>query len=492
MSTEKPNQVYKPLAGDVESLRALNPFETLLEAVPDPTFFVDRSGKIVIVNSRVEEMFGYGRAELIGQDVEVLVPRSLRRRHVKLRRDYARKPESRAMGMGMELSALCRNGRTLPVEISLRPADDGIVVISVRDVSERRLAMEALRKSEGSLRRLLETVNVIPWEADAETWCFTYVGPQAAAILGYPLDDWYEKDFWVDHIHPEDRDYVVELCSAESLRSDAYEFEYQMLAADGRVVALRDIVSVERDADGRATLRGFMIDVTENRRNREVLRDLGGHLINAQEDERRRIARELHDDLSQGVALLAVRLDMIARDAKSSESVLAERISELSSRTDELSTRVYRIAHELHPANLEHLGLVASLGSLCKELEDQHGLSIEYVHDRVPGKIAADVALCLFRIAQEALRNVDKHSGVRRAHIELRGDNDAFRLRISDSGIGFDVESVRREGGLGLVSMRERLRLVGGQLAIDSGPTLGTSIEASVPLSPRTKRSAER
>jgi signal transduction histidine kinase len=221
---------------------------------------------------------------------------------------------------------------------------------------------------------------------------------------------------------------------------------------------------------------------TALRESHRELRDLTGKLLQAQETERRRIARELHDDLSQSLALLSVQMDLLGQQPPGDGSQLGGRMQEMSDQVKQLSSTVHDLSHRLHPAKLEQVGLVPAVRALCKEPTGSHPLQIEFSHDQVPEAIPRETALCLYRIVQEALRNVVKHSGARHVGVELRGTGEAIRLRIADDGAGFDPGAVDGKGGLGLVSMRERLRLVGGALAIDSRPSGGTRIDVQVPL----------
>jgi PAS domain S-box-containing protein len=232
-----------------------------------------------------------------------------------------------------------------------------------------------------------------------------------------------------------------------------------------------------------------ILDVTERRRaenalreSQRELRELTGKLLLAQETERRRIARELHDDLNQSLALLAVELDLLRQRPAESAAQLAGRVQEMSARVKQLSSSVHDLSHQLHPPKLGQLGLVAAVRSLCRELTQGHGLPIEFTHHEVPRAIPEDTALCLYRIVQEALRNTIKHSGAQHAGVELSGSADAISLRVADDGTGFDLGPVDGKGGLGLVSMRERLHLVHGTITIDSRPSGGTRIDVRVPL----------
>lgn len=252
-------------------------------------------------------------------------------------------------------------------------------------------------------------------------------------------------------------------------------------------------------ADSRHLVLASVVDVTERKRAHEDLREsqrelraLTGKLLQAQDAERRRIARELHDDLNQGLALLAVQLDLLGQDTDESDLLLGGRLKELSDRVKQLSSSVHGLSTLLHPSKLEQLGLVAAVRGLCKELTQVHGLAIEFVDHPMPTSISDDAALCLYRIAQEALHNVIKHSGARRARVELGVEEGAVHLRIVDDGAGFDIDSLGAQGGLGLVGMRERLLLVGGAIAIDTRPSAGTRIDVHVPVPPPGEKPNDR
>jgi PAS domain S-box-containing protein len=228
------------------------------------------------------------------------------------------------------------------------------------------------------------------------------------------------------------------------------------------------------------------------RANQRELQLLARRLLEAQETERSRIARELHDDLNQSLALVSMEMDLLAGSLPGSPTAAAERVRELSGRIKELSSAVHDLSHQLHPSKLEHMGLVAAVRGLCQELRHSHALDVTFTHDPDPGTVPPAAALCLYRIAQEALRNVIKHSGSQRATVSLTGTEDTLQLRITDDGIGFDPAAVTE--GLGLVSMRERLSLIGGTIAIDSRPSGGTRIDVRIPVpsSPDSRTNGEQ
>ena len=217
------------------------------------------------------------------------------------------------------------------------------------------------------------------------------------------------------------------------------------------------------------------------RASTDQVQTLAGRLIAAQEAERKRIARELHDDLSQKLALLSIEIDRLAFDANGSDSV-TRRARTASTHIAEIAAGIHNLSHELHPARLEMLGLGTALQGLCQEMSAAHQARIEFERSPIETTIPEDAALCLFRVAQEALRNVVKHSGARTARVGLRYVDGILELHIVDSGCGFSSQATMN--GIGLVSMRERVSLVGGEIAVQSTPGTGTRISVRVPLHP--------
>jgi signal transduction histidine kinase len=208
-------------------------------------------------------------------------------------------------------------------------------------------------------------------------------------------------------------------------------------------------------------------------------------LIDAEERERTRIARDLHDDIGQRMALLEIRFDQLRKGVPS--TLVEHRIAmdELLTQVDELCTDIQVLAHTLHSPKLEYLGLVKSINSFCKEFANQQKVEIDFKSDDLPIPLPPEVSLSLFRVLQEALHNSVKHSGAHKFEVVLFETSDAIWLIVRDSGLGFDPEEALKSTGLGLVSMRERIKLLKGQFLIDSQVNRGTTIHARVPLSPR-------
>ena len=211
---------------------------------------------------------------------------------------------------------------------------------------------------------------------------------------------------------------------------------------------------------------------------------LAGRLITAQDDERARLARAMHDGLSQDMALLAVELDILGQHPPDAPEQIKHRTDELASKVKALSADVHRMAHGLHPAKLDQLGLAAATTGHCRDVERTHAITVHCECRDVPRLLPPAVARCLYRVTQEALHNVVKHSGAKRASVELTAADGEISLSITDDGKGFDFESVRAEAGLGLISMRERVQLVHGQIEWRSRLGGGTRVDVHVPLPP--------
>lgn len=218
-------------------------------------------------------------------------------------------------------------------------------------------------------------------------------------------------------------------------------------------------------------------DITDRKRAEEVLSGMTRKLIEAQEQERSRIGRELHDDINQRLAMLALELEQLRENPSEVET----RVQELRKRLGDVSDHVQALSHDLHSSKLEYLGVPAGMKSWCKDFAERQKMEIDFNSD-VQSVMPLDVGLCLFRVLQEALHNVIKHSGVRRVEVQLREDSGEIDLIVSDLGRGFDIEAARQGQGLGLTSMQERVRLVNGTITIESKPMNGTTIHVRVPL----------
>jgi signal transduction histidine kinase len=224
-------------------------------------------------------------------------------------------------------------------------------------------------------------------------------------------------------------------------------------------------------------LRG---EIAERKRTDKALEEVAGRLINAQEDERSRIGRELHDHVSQRLGLLAIKIDQLRMHA-STPTTISPALDDLRQQTSEITDDIHSLSHRLHSSMLDHLGIIPALQRLVKECSERHAIPITFTHAPL-ADVPSDVALCLFRVAEESLTNMAKHSHAASARVDITAADEGVRLCVADEGAGFDVDAPDSKAGLGLVSMRERLRLVQGSIRIHSAPSQGTRIDVWVPL----------
>ena len=230
------------------------------------------------------------------------------------------------------------------------------------------------------------------------------------------------------------------------------------------------------------------IDITDRKLADAALANVNRKLIEAQEQERARIGRELHDDVGQRLALLAAEFQQLQENPLILPDVRS-RMGELEKQISEIASDIQLLSHELHSAKLQYLGIVGAAKGFCREFSAQHKMEIDFQTDALPA-LSPDVSLCLFRVLQEALHNSAKHSGVRHFEVRLWGTADEIHLTVKDSGVGFDREQAKMSQGLGLVSMEERLKLVNGSFTIETEPRGGAAIHARVPVESDSARAA--
>ncbi len=374
-------------------------------------------------------------------------------------------------------------------------------LVSLNLETERRRQVErALRESEEQHRFLLETAQAVVWRGAPSTLRFTFVSREGQALLGYPVSRWTEEpDFFRDHVHPEDRDWAVAARAAAGRESRDHQVEFRMLAANGRVVWVRDIVRIVRDAGGRGVESvGVMIDVTERRgaeeelrQSREQLRDLSAHVEWAREEERATISRSIHDDLGQALTALKFELSALRSGAVAGlpSDELCARIDEMSDLVMGTVDHVRRIAKELRPGLLDDLGLVAALEWQVQEFQDTTRIACSLHSELGDVKLPRPLATTCFRTVQEALTNVARHAAARRAEVRISHRSGRLVLEISDDGRGIEADELRSVRSLGLLGMKERARRLGGDVTISGSPGRGTTVTLSVPW---TKLSGDR
>jgi len=347
----------------------------------------------------------------------------------------------------------------------------------------RKRVQQLLRESEERFRLAANTAPVSIWMSGTDKRR-TFFNQGWRNFTGRTMEQEL-GDGWVSGVHPDDLEKCVAIFSASFDARVDFEMEYRLRRFDGVYRWVLDLGAPRYEPD--RTFCGYIgscVDITERKLSEESLRMLTGRLIRAQEEERARIARDLHDDFSQRLALLSIGLGQLWKKVPESDGEERAMILEMLKKTREMSSDIHSLSHQLHSSKLEHVGLGPALRGLCKEVNEKFKIEVRFIERKAHSSIPKDVALCLFRVAQEALGNIVKHSNSKDAQVELGANADGVSLCISDAGRGFDPGLQNSEAGIGLVGMSERLRLVGGTLSVRSEPDRGTDIFAEVPLAP--------
>jgi two-component system sensor histidine kinase UhpB len=353
---------------------------------------------------------------------------------------------------------------------------------------EKRAAEEAQRGAERRYREIFENAAEGIYQVDLPRRIVA-ANPALARIMGYPsaevLMATVEEGGWL-YVFRKERDEFFRLLEEQG---SVHGFECQVYRADRSAISVSMNARAARDDNGKlVSFSGTVVDITELKaaeeamhQYQEELRDLAAQLILAQETESKRLSRELHDVFSQKLAGLGIELGLLRTKPPASPSILQERLGKACDQISELAVGLHQTARRLHPAVLEDLGLEVALANECAAFGDQHGIQVKCDCRKLPERFPDGVSLCLYRVVQESLRNVREHAQARNVRVTVRCGNGEIVLTIADDGRGFVRDTVRGKGGLGLISMAERVRLVGGRLSVVSRPGGGARVEVRVP-----------
>jgi PAS domain S-box-containing protein len=363
-----------------------------------------------------------------------------------------------------------------------------LVALLIRGKRSAR-AERAGRESDDRLRDTIDRAPVMIWTARPDT-TLDYLNQNCVTFTGLPLEKLLDEG-WLDAVHPEDRDYCVGTYTPAFEARTPVRVEYRVRRADGAYRWLLASGIPKFGPDGSfAGYVGCDVDITERRNAEDLIREsraalevshrevqqLAGNLLTAHEDERRHLARELHDDLTQRLARLAIDAGRMESAANAPRGV--RRLREDLVR---LSEDVHSLSYRLHPSVLDDLGLVEALKAECDRVSRHGELRVDVEASAVPAALPAEASLCLFRVAQEALNNAARHAHASAVTVLLSSRSSGLELAVSDNGSGFDPERSLDHASLGLSSMRERVRLLQGEFGIESAPGRGTTVVAWVP-----------
>jgi PAS domain S-box-containing protein len=485
------NRFFTAIIRDVTERRRAEEVQSrhsaIVESSNDAIISANLEGILLSWNAAARRMYGYTKEEAIGRPITIIVPPLLRSEEAAIMQRIGRGERVE----NFETIRMSKSGTRINVSITasaIRDLNGKIVGVSkiARDITQTKKIEAALRENEERFRLVANTAPVMIWMSGPDKLC-TYVNQPWLEFTGRALEAELGNG-WTESVHPVDLTRCMETYKKVFDRREVFRMEYRLRRHDGEYRWIFDQGAPRFDDDGSfAGYVGCCIDVTDRKQAEEALSTVSQRLIEAHEEERTWLARELHDDINQRIALLVASLARVKQFFPSSAVEANSQIDDLCNQATSLGIDVQSLSHRLHSSKLDYLGLKSAAAGLCREVSDQHAVKIDFLSDEMPKNLSKEISLCLFRVLQESLQNAMKHSGSKHFQVTFVSGRDDIRLMVSDFGIGFDPGEALKGRGVGLTNMRERLKLVGGELSISSEPGAGTIVRARVPLFAQTR-----
>ncbi len=468
-------------------------FESLIDAYPDANIIVNDVGNIIMLNKQAEKLFGYSKSDLLKQPIEVLLPDMNKLQHQQHRKNYQKNPHSRMMGEGLELFALTRSKQVLPVEISLAPVktSHGIFIsAAIRDITERKEINRQLQVLNNQLSEkvsiqtahihdILTSISDVFIALD-RNFCFTYVNQPAANRYHQKIEYLLGKNIWevLPAIKESPLFSVFNECMNEQCEKSFEEYnsitQQWFLhniypASEGITVYTKDITERKLQEE-------------EMQKANEELRRLSGYLQQVREEERKSIARDIHDDLGQQLTGLQMDAHWLRKKITGVDQTFIEKVEEFSQSIDTAIISVRKILSNLRPNILDDLGMIAAIEWLNMETMKRYpAIQLIFNSAALPVEMNPETATSLFRIYQEALSNAIKHANADTITASLRTENGSYVLQIEDNGKGIDHQEIK-SGRYGILGIRERTYILGGSFSISTEPGKGTSLTIIIPI----------
>jgi PAS domain S-box-containing protein len=478
----------------------------ILESMPDAIVITDQDGRIVHANTQIESLFGYSPNEVLGQPVEILLPERSRRQHMKNRDVYASQRNRRIMGLGLDLFGRRKDKSEFPVDVMLSPINNNTswdVMVSIRDNTKQRQAQEALRTNEEKLRTLFEILPVGISFLNKEGR-ISEMNSALTEILGLSKSELLRGAFKgrryirADGTPMEPSEFASRRAVTE--QKTIYNVETGIIRENGEVTWTSVNAAPVQVADVEAAV--VTIDITQRKqaeealhRHRERLRILSRRLVEVQEEERRAIARELHDRVGQNLAALTLNLNIL-RNQLSVDALekIGSRLNDSVNLVNDILTITRSVMADLRPNVLDDYGLDAAINEYADRFTQRFGVPVSTNTPQKPTpRLDPGVEMTLLRIAQEALTNIARHAQASQASMSLEMKNDSVFMTIEDNGTGImSWQKVNQLGSHGLRIMRERAEAFGGELKVNSTYKNGTRIEVKIPLGSGTRNKASQ
>jgi len=486
-------------------------FRMIYENAPVLVDAFDENGRCIMFNKECEKVFGWTAEEIISHEN----PLMLFYPDPEVQRQVVESVTSKPDRVFREWKPIRKDGSEVLCLWANFKLPDGIVINIGYDITEREMEHNALLENEHRLRQLVESTNAIPWEADAKTWQFIYIGPQAVKLFGFSIEQWREKDFWIDHIHPDDRDYAINYCLESSQHYNEFEFDYRMIMANGSVVWLHDIVNVERKNGELDKLRGFMIDITERKNAEENLRNAENeasihrerlaHLIRVQTlgEMASGIAHEINQPLA-AIEIYTQASQKHLHTGKANHGKLEELLGKISDQAKRAGSIVSGLRammqhRTVNPTAIDINTLLEEVTKIakidCKNLDCR---LIFKLNPSLPSVIGDEiqiqqVVLNLIRNAIDALSDFTDELE-KEIVIETKiNDNKEVEISVSDNGSGiseldagniFEAFYTTKNSGLGmgLSICRNIINAHGGAIAYSQGEAGGATFYFTLPI----------
>jgi PAS domain S-box-containing protein len=477
-------------------------FRRLVELMPVAVYVCDTSGIIQIYNHRAVELWGRepksgGTAQRYCASLRLWSPdgKLVPHEESKMAEVLRTGVEARDLEVVIERP----DGSCITVLVNIAPLRNGKgeligAMNCFQDITQRKQGQEALRESETRFRQVAENISEVFWLSNPEATLIHYVSPAYEKMWDRSCDSLYaEPSSWMDSIHPDDRERIVEAVGLQSI-SGQHDLTYRIVRSDGFLRWIRDRAFPVRDQSGKLIrVAGIAEDITERKEAEEqlehsthLLQTFSRRLFDVQEEERRHLARELHDEIGQALTAAKINLQSVTGNGGGAN---VARLQETTAILDRLLGQVRQISLDLRPSMLDDLGLVPALRSLLDQQGRRASVAVHFSAANMPENLDSEIQTTCFRIAQEAITNALRHAHATQVDVDLRRDDGNLRLVVHDNGIGFGVEAAQvQKLGLGLIGIKERAALLGGRAKIISLPNKGTTIEVSLPLALRVER----
>ena len=445
----------------------------IVESSEDAIASVTLDGVIASWNAGAQRIFGYTESEAVGKSVTLLVPPERLDEEKKILETL--KADRRIDQF--ETVRVSKTGERIDVSMSISPIKDsadkivGFSGIS-RNITERKRAEERLREYEKAVEGAEDIIGVVDREYRLVLANRQYLKMRNLTreqVVGRFVPEVLGREVFETVIKPK-----LDECFRGNVVRYEMRFSYPTVGERDLLLSYFPVEAANGAIDRVACI---LHDITDRKRVEEARSAMTRRLIEAQEQERSRIGRELHDDINQRLALLAIELEQL----RNNPGEVSNGLQQLLEKTHALSHDVQALSHELHSSRLEYLGAVSCMRSWCREFSERQKMEVDFRSD-VPSPLPFEIGLSLLRVLQEALNNAVKHSGVKSVEVQLEEQLNEVHLLVRDSGNGFDIEAARQGSGLGLTSMQERIRLVNGTIALESKPMAGTTIHVRVPF----------